>query len=146
MVQGTPVFADAPWLVLGILVAGRITVAKDGRKGKGEGMTTKHCTRCDRWKRVEAFAKNKNHADGLQTYCRECMKPLRAKNYRRKPKQHNDEWDGHWKSEVDVRTCLRIDESRPTGFCGRKFMSTWPGNRKCPKCERAEVRALEGVA
>ena len=108
-------------------------------------MTTKHCTRCDQWKRIESFAKNRNHKDGLQTYCKKCMKPLRAKNYRRKPKQHNDEWDGKWKSEVDVRTCLRLDETRHTGFCGRKFMSTGPGHRTCPKCERADVRALEGV-
>ena len=30
-------------MVLGILVAGRITVAKDGRKGKGEGMKAWLC-------------------------------------------------------------------------------------------------------
>jgi hypothetical protein len=41
---------------------------------------TKHCTRCDTTKPVEQFSKHSRFPDGLQYYCKECMRSYYAKN------------------------------------------------------------------
>ena len=49
----------------------------------------KHCKRCDETKPNEAFYKNKRRKDGLQVYCKPCMKKENQVNY----KKHKKSWD-----------------------------------------------------
>ena len=49
----------------------------------------KHCKRCDETKPHEAFYKNKRRKDGLQVYCKPCMKKENKVNY----KKHKESWD-----------------------------------------------------
>ena len=49
----------------------------------------KHCKRCDETKPHEAFYKNKRKKDGLQGYCKSCMKKENQVNY----KKHKESWN-----------------------------------------------------
>lgn len=49
----------------------------------------KHCKRCDETKSHEAFYKNKRKKDGLQVYCKPCMKKENQVNY----KKHKKSWN-----------------------------------------------------
>ena len=50
---------------------------------------SKYCNRCDTIKSYEAFYKNKRKKDGLQGYCKSCMKKENQVNY----KKHKKSWD-----------------------------------------------------
>ena len=50
---------------------------------------SKYCNRCDTTKPYEAFYKNKRKKDGLQGYCKSCMKKENQINY----KKHKENWD-----------------------------------------------------
>jgi hypothetical protein len=50
---------------------------------------TKHCAKCDKTLSYSCFYKNKRRKDGLQTYCKPCMKITNKKNYI----DHKNEWD-----------------------------------------------------
>ena len=50
---------------------------------------SKYCKRCDSNKPHEAFYKNKRKKDGLQGYCKLCMKKENQINY----KKHKENWD-----------------------------------------------------
>lgn len=43
-------------------------------------MAFKYCPKCDKTKSYIFFGKNKSRSDGLQSYCKECMKISRKKN------------------------------------------------------------------
>jgi hypothetical protein len=49
----------------------------------------KKCMRCDETKETSMFYKNKHKKDGLQVYCKPCMKNENKKNYI----NHKDTWD-----------------------------------------------------
>src|SRR6266702_1067521 len=40
----------------------------------------KKCTRCKKEKLIECFGKDKSRKNGLNVYCKECVKEIRAKN------------------------------------------------------------------
>lgn len=44
-------------------------------------METKFCTKCEKQKPVSEFGKNKSKKDGLQSYCKECVKIYKRKHY-----------------------------------------------------------------
>ena len=50
---------------------------------------SKYCNRCDTTKPYEAFYKNKRKKDGLQGYCKLCMKKENQVNYQK----HKKSWD-----------------------------------------------------
>jgi len=50
---------------------------------------TKCCKGCNTTKSVKEFYKNKARSDGLQSYCKPCMKNQNVDNY----KKHKDSWD-----------------------------------------------------
>ena len=50
---------------------------------------SKYCNRCDTTKPYEAFYKNKRTKDGLQGYCKLCMKKENQVNYQK----HKKSWD-----------------------------------------------------
>lgn len=52
-------------------------------------MEQKYCKRCNETKLVSNFYKNKHKKDGLQVYCKPCMKNENQKNYI----NHKDTWD-----------------------------------------------------
>lgn len=47
---------------------------------RADAPAAKFCTRCERTLTVSDFARNRNRKDGLQMYCKECMKKLVADN------------------------------------------------------------------
>jgi hypothetical protein len=52
-------------------------------------LNKKHCKRCDILKETSEYYKNKARKDGLQTYCKSCMKKENVQNY----KNHKETWD-----------------------------------------------------
>jgi hypothetical protein len=52
-------------------------------------MNEKYCNRCNEIKNVNMYYKNKNKKDGLQIYCKPCMKKENKVNYQK----HKDAWD-----------------------------------------------------
>lgn len=50
---------------------------------------SKYCKRCDTTKNYEGFYKNKRKKDGLQGYCKLCMKKENQINYQK----HKESWD-----------------------------------------------------
>ena len=47
-------------------------------------LLTKYCAKCDKTLPHSAFYKNKRRKDGLQTYCKPCMKVTNQVNYKKK--------------------------------------------------------------
>ena len=56
-------------------------------------LLTKYCAKCNKTLPHSAFYKNKRRKDGLQTYCKPCMKVTNQVNY----KNHKTEWDARTK-------------------------------------------------
>ena len=52
--------------------------------------TEKYCKRCDSTKPVSEFTPSAGRYDGLQTYCRECMRIYRREHYRSNPQPYKD--------------------------------------------------------
>lgn len=60
----------------------------------------KQCCRCNITKLHNEFYKNKARKDGLQTYCKPCMKSKNAENYQ----THKDVWDARTKAYSKTST------------------------------------------
>lgn len=83
-------------------------------------MNKKVCKRCNKRRNVSSFSNNKHKADGLQSYCKTCMKANWAKAYRAKPsyyktrtldqKREKREWLWSYKEN---HPCVRCGESHP---------------------------------
>lgn len=43
----------------------------------------KQCSKCKKWKEKKEFYKNKGHTDGLESWCKECMRKASKQNYAR---------------------------------------------------------------
>lgn len=41
----------------------------------------KKCSKCKKWKKREEFNKNKTRTDGVNTFCRKCMRIYTRKHY-----------------------------------------------------------------
>lgn len=58
---------------------------------KRENIDTKICTKCNKELTLECFSKNVTTKDGLQYYCKDCMKTYNTiSNANRKLSKHND--------------------------------------------------------
>lgn len=76
----------------------------------------KYCKRCDSTLPVEKFTKSVGRYDGLQAYCRECMKKYRIEYYRQNKESHQKR---NKKKCRDLRNyILRIKETTPCTDCG----------------------------
>jgi RNase P subunit RPR2 len=84
------------------------------------GIEHKICTRCQQWKPVDEYYRDKKSADGLRYYCKECNS-----NYRK----------DYYKSEDGHKVCLDI---------GKRYYDR--NKRKCisavQKC-REKLKELE---
>jgi len=77
---------------------------------------SKYCKRCDLTLSTEKFTKSSARYDGLQTYCRECMKKYRIEYYSRNKQSH---YDRNKKSQAQARQyVLDIKNSNPCSDCG----------------------------
>jgi hypothetical protein len=60
----------------------------DFRRGRTTGhrvkSSSKHCPRCEETKARGEFYRNRNHSDGLDTYCKPCSAEIRAEQRARK--------------------------------------------------------------
>lgn len=50
--------------------------------------TEKFCKRCDNTKPIADFSPSKGRYDGVQAYCRDCMKEYRKESYRNNPESY----------------------------------------------------------
>lgn len=53
-------------------------------------MNTKYCPRCEETLSTKKFTRNPSRKDGLQSYCRECLKLYRKEDYYKNPQQYKD--------------------------------------------------------
>jgi hypothetical protein len=53
-------------------------------------MNIKYCPRCKENLDIDKFTKNPSRKDGLQHYCRECLKLYRKEHYNKVPQQYKD--------------------------------------------------------
>lgn len=84
----------------------------------------KRCTRCKATKADEEFARNRNKADGKQSYCRACHSEMCRKGYPR------------YKARIDARNARVRREN--TLWLLRYKMS-----HPCVDCGNADFRVLE---
>lgn len=56
---------------------------------------TKRCGKCEVWKPVDDFYRNKNSATGLASWCRDCMRSSRKADLRRGRKQSPEKWKAY---------------------------------------------------
>lgn len=79
-------------------------------------MDTKYCKRCDKTLAVVEFTISKSRYDGLQAYCRECMKKYRIEHYQANKKQY---YERNNKSRAKAKQyILDIKNSTPCADCG----------------------------
>ena len=86
---------------------------------------SKYCKRCDSNKPQEAFYKNKRKKDGLQSYCKLCMKKENQINY----KKHKENWDKRTKkySKTEKNKKYRREWAK------NKYHSNTEYRKKCIK-------------
>lgn len=58
-----------------------------GHKLTSEGVEKKFCKMCGQWHNVEDFWKNNKSIDGLQPFCKQCMRKAYLKTKRKAPKE-----------------------------------------------------------
>lgn len=75
----------------------------------------KHCNRCDKNLDVSFFTPSASRYDGLQTYCRECMKLYRIEHYQANKKQYQDR---NKATKNQIRAMIRKAKDRPCMDCG----------------------------
>ena len=79
-------------------------------------MDTKYCKRCDQTLSISFFTPSKGRYDGLQAYCRECMKKYRLEHYQANKKQYYDRND---KAKARAREyVLELKNNTPCADCG----------------------------
>lgn len=82
-------------------------------------MKTKHCAKCDQTLTVEYFSTAASRYDGLQTYCRECMKEHRRAHYHANKKPYLDRAK---KQRQDLRKEIRaLKDNKACMDCGNTF-------------------------
>ena len=81
---------------------------------------TKYCKRCDSHLSRELFTESSARYDGLQSYCRECMKLYRKEYYERNKQSHLDR---NKKSMARMRLFILERKSASCSDCG----VTYPG-------------------
>ena len=64
-----------------------------------DAIEKKHCFRCDNWKSLDQFMKNKSNWDGKYCYCKTCFKIIKNKRYR-----------------LRVQQRMKACEEAPTGY------------------------------
>lgn len=83
--------------------------------------TEKYCKRCDSTMSVDMFSSNKSRYDGLQPYCRECMKKYRREHYHGNKEQY---YDRNKVSQDKARAyVLKIKNSTPCTDCGEIYIN-----------------------
>jgi hypothetical protein len=75
-------------------------------------MKTKYCKRCDNKVDVKLFTKCASRYDGLQPYCKECMKLYRIEHYRKNKPAH---YKRNQKSHEKLRQIIL--DVKNTGSC-----------------------------
>ena len=79
-------------------------------------MDTKYCKRCDETLLVSEFTQSASRYDGLQAYCKNCMKEYRKEHYRANKKQY---YDRNEKSKAKARQyVLDIKNTTACKDCG----------------------------
>lgn len=84
---------------------------------------TKKCPRCEKDLRLTAFAKNKTRPDGLQVYCRNCLKQIRLKSRLRRPPA--------------TKTCPKCKETLPSSNFWRNNSQKDRLQPYCKGCNKA---------
>ena len=90
-------------------------------------MDTKHCKRCNKIKSVLDFAKNSQKKDGLQTYCKACVKVINHDYYLRTPEKNPDR----------IATKDRLSKA------AREYVWTYLCGTACVDCGNSDPVVLE---
>ena len=69
--------------------------------------STKFCHKCSQDLPITSYHGNKRRKDGLQSYCKLCMKKENKKNY----KKHKEAWDERTKNIVKQKLQKNIEEN-----------------------------------
>lgn len=85
---------------------------------------TKKCPKCERELALTGFAKNKTRSDGLQVYCRACLKQIRLKSRLRKPPA--------------TKTCPKCKETFPSTNFWRNNTQKDRLQPYCKPCNKAK--------
>ena len=83
----------------------------------------KKCSKCNEYKSIELFHKDKNSKDGYKTWCKDCRK-LETKKYREKHKEKVLEAKKQWY----IQTKLKAEERN------KKALESI--NKECTKCKK----------
>lgn len=82
-------------------------------------MDEKYCKRCDKTLPTSKFTKSANRYDGLQAYCRECMKKYRREHYQANKQPYKDRARARTKA---VRQSVRdLKDSTPCADCNKQY-------------------------
>lgn len=85
----------------------------------------KKCSKCNEYKSIELFHKDKNSKDGYKTWCKDCRK-LETKKYREKHKEKVLEAKRQWY----IQTKLKAEE--------RNEKAIESINKECTKCKESK--------
>lgn len=91
-------------------------------------METKKCLRCDRTLPVSEFTVNRARADGLQGYCRECMKTYRKEHYKNNKQPYLDR---------------AKDRNNKIRASTRKELVSYLKENPCVDCGESDIRVLQ---
>lgn len=91
-------------------------------------METKECLRCDRRLPVSEFSVNRARKDGLQGYCRECMKTYRREHYENNKQPYLDR---------------AKDRNNKIRASTRKELLAYLETHPCVDCGESDVRVLQ---
>ena len=75
----------------------------------------KYCPRCEQTLSTDKFTKSAGRYDGLQAYCRECMKAYRLEHYRSNKQQY---YNRNLKTEAKLREYVLEIKKNPCMDCG----------------------------
>lgn len=91
-------------------------------------MAEKICRRCNEYKNLDAFNKDKSRKDGLRIYCRQCSKRTAQKHY--------EENKDYYKQKAKINNNVSIDRNR-------EKLIAYLKDHPCIDCGISDIRLLE---
>lgn len=87
----------------------------------------KKCPKCNNKKLIDQYGKNKSNKDGLQDYCKSCVKIINHEYYTRTPHLNKQ------------RQKYKLENKR----IAREYVNRWLDNHPCVDCGEEDIVVLD---